>query len=1687
MHNLRFMLHAAVLLALSLTLLSPIAIAQPASSSGSSGDKKLTAVRTEADTLFARRDYLRATALYESLLKAARPQRDTTVKQYALAQIARCQTRFSATATAAPELTGMLENRELHFKVILTDYTKSGITKDSVTAALLGGANDGIYVGAQAQAVGISTKAYSNRGGDALGTGNVRIVKPAVSGVRLRLNDTTGALNRLAENDFIRLTVRIPKRTRGLVFDMAALGIEFQTGSKEPLYALSHLIRHGDAALEEDILEVMAHDVRSTVEYIRGMTDSSMITPISGGKFAGHLVSDAMLQTTPDHIRSFLRFVRTFPGKYLGKTWKVNETYATWLINNTPLSPEELSDIFLPALKSPNPNAQLSAFYTQYIKDFKTDTPLEHWSVRANRLATTKTLESLAEAKALNDLSVRVARLTGRKAALGWAIFSTAYTIDKEDKYEEAIKLYEEARKIFQDAGDRKGDAYSLNNIASLYASLGKQEESLTAYTEARRIKATLLGKGDDDNIRYSIGQSLVGIGYQSFKLSRYADAMVYYDSARVVFRQVPTSQSLAQQASVLTRIGNVCEKRAQYDSAMFYHTAARQVYQELADKEGEADALDNIGYAFSVQGKKREALPFYEQAFELHTEAGDISSAGFSRSQLAQCYWSLGDFDKAVEMHKRAIELRQSVKNKSGEAYSWNKLGALYKDRGNAAAAIDAYEQALKLYQSLQDRSGIGETYDALGLLYSDVKDNARAIETYQKALQFRKETNAADDIAATLYNLAAAHYSARDFRAALTSYRESLTMRRETGNRTGELDALCGVGLVELILNHYTAADTAFRAALAIAEDIKNPSSMAYCKAQLGGLAWEKGDYAAALTNYQSAYALYEKEGLKSSMANELQHIGSVYAVRGDFVTAKAQYDLSYKMAKVANARSAEAGALNLLGSLYLTEGEFKKAVETTEQALSIYRSIDNPWGVANAYISLGSTYNSMGDYQTAIAYNASADSIYRVLQSEALRATPMNNTGTIYFYQGDYDEALKRFREVRDIWGKFGNENEVMAILRGNIGEVLFEQKQYAAALPYLDSALTLSRKIESARIVTSVQTILGKLYTAQKNYPESKKLLDAAYASAKAQGDKEKLVEIGSALGRLHFEQKNYPESKKFLNESIAVGTAIGSTKYLWQPLYTLGQLYQAEQDSAQSLTAYKGAAEALEKLRSKLTGGEQATKLFASGEEKLKIYESIVSMLIAQGKHDEALLYLDRAHSGALREQFKTDNLSFKEGTDNAKTLALEKDLKTKKDALSEELVKEKAKPEAKQSKEKIAALETKRAVAESGYIKFVKETLQEQPELRVYLSSGVNPERLKMMKQQIPKDAVVAAYLAGENALYIFIATTESVSAKVIAIKKKDLEKKLSDFYAILSTPASGGFVRSVVITGTADATASTATNAEQAAAFKVLSEELYNALIAPVNASIAGKEKLIVMPSGQLGYFPFQALGRQTDKGFVFLGDEVQTLYATSLDMLSVVQKKAGAMKIAAFGNPDNSLPAAELEVKDIKKIFSGSQIYVRGDATKVRATTVAAQFDVIHFATHGVLNSDAENSYLVLAGGDAGKLTIREVWETNSFQGRQLVTLSACNTAMNDVKNDVDNVSPANAFLLMGVRSVLASMWQVDDAATSLLMREFYKNLKTMDKAESLQKAQAAVAAKPEYAHPYYWAAFVLLGDWR
>jgi CHAT domain-containing protein len=298
----------------------------------------------------------------------------------------------------------------------------------------------------------------------------------------------------------------------------------------------------------------------------------------------------------------------------------------------------------------------------------------------------------------------------------------------------------------------------------------------------------------------------------------------------------------------------------------------------------------------------------------------------------------------------------------------------------------------------------------------------------------------------------------------------------------------------------------------------------------------------------------------------------------------------------------------------------------------------------------------------------------------------------------------------------------------------------------------------------------------------------------------------------------------------------------------------------------------------------------------------------------------------------------------------------------------------------------------------------------------------------------------------------------------------------------------------------------------------------LFNELIKPAEPFLSKKSKVVIIPDGVLNYLPFEVLLTENKKlnaetlytDIPFLVKKYPISYGQSASVLKTLisQKVPGkesgieSKKLLAFGDPlyedtllspRNKYPRLEYSGREIEYIASNFQggspvIYLRNNATEenLKRNNELEKFNYIHFAVHGLIDEDKPDlSSLVLTSeknsGEDGFLQAAEIF--NLKLNADLVVLSACQTGLGKLVRGEGMVGLTRSFMYAGTPSVVVSLWSVSDMSTAALMGEFYKNLikNKLSKTDALRQAQLTLMRDEKYAHPFYWAPFILIGDWR
>jgi len=903
-----------------------------------------------------------------------------------------------------------------------------------------------------------------------------------------------------------------------------------------------------------------------------------------------------------------------------------------------------------------------------------------------------------------------------------------------------------------------------------------------------------------------------------------------------------------------------------------------------------------------------------------------------------------------------------------------------------------------------------------------------------------------------------------------------------------------------------------------------------------QAGGAAFEDARYWSAISFFEEALPLYRALGSRWYEAAILTYLGLCYEALSDFQRSIGYYEQALAIAVAIEDQQGEAANLNNLGICYHHLGDYWKAIEYHERSLEISREVGDWYVEAASLGNLGLHYESMGDYRMAIDCHEQSLRIHREHGDRLGEAMNLNNLGLCYRYLGDYQKAIELFEQSLAVLWEIGNLRlEAMSLANlglcyeslngyrraieyyeqalpifeaigdresearglGILGGFYYSLGDYARAIDIHQESLTIRMEVEDRAGAAESLNSLGRCYIALGDFRNASGLYRQSLGICREISDGPGEASSLQGLGDCSYSLGNCQEAVDYYTQCLAVVETItasdeyatGDPETLWRLQDGLGLSYRALSDLAPAAAAWREAVRVIEEMRGRV-GTATLTSSFMGG--KFSVYGRLVPTLLDIGQLEEGAEYVERAKARTLVDMMETAMLTLpavlphlvQSGSDTIEELSA----LTSGAVGGGELM-------ATRSGEQAAAQRT-----QVEYDAFLAELERENPALGDTLS--VNAERLAQycadVTGRLGAETVALEYFVTDAETILWVITEDGIqTASRIAVPRETLTQAVRSLRDVIQTPPGQAGLDTML-----DMMFDMAPM-EQGSA-------LYDLLIAPVEEYLVGAEHLVIIPSDVLFYLPFAALYRCPGcQGGSLLGgqcliERFTLSYAPSLASLYWPLQHEGDgtyTSILSVGNPTGDLPAAECEAKTVAGLFPESTLLLREEGTeaKVKEELGAREYDVVHLSTHGLFDPAMPLLSEVVfreGGGEDGHLYAGEILGLSLSQ-TELVVMSACQTALPpEISQDVvvgDEIQGlGQALFVAGVPTALLTLWNVNDASTGELMVEFYRSLMSSGhaKAESLAAAQCALLRGDYglvYRHPYYWAPFVMYGDWR
>lgn len=639
-----------------------------------------------------------------------------------------------------------------------------------------------------------------------------------------------------------------------------------------------------------------------------------------------------------------------------------------------------------------------------------------------------------------------------------------------------------------------------------------------------------------------------------------------------------------------------------------------------------------------------------------------------------------------------------------------------------------------------------------------------------------------------------------------------------------------------------------------------------------------------------------------------------------------------------------------------------------------------------------------------------------------------------------QGKNDDVDQAMKGLEDQTSALNVEFKKMKTAA--IAHILMAQKDYLGAKKTIGLGAGITAG-EAGGLV--LMTAVGAVFAVAGSGEGVRAIWEAGKAAYKLSSDD---VFANFFNAKIFYETGDEQAAKELYDALLARSDLLKITGLKYTILYDRGQIAASEGNQELAIDYMKQAVAVIESQRS--TINIEAGKIGFLGD-KLEVYHGLIKTLFDAGLYEEAFEYAERAKARALVDMLASKKEFTGGNRKNAVQLA--------------ELLKEMGPAD-------ITLARNDTPQAGQPLTRGISIAQTELKETDAELSSlvTVTPTKVQELLQLIPTDETLLEFYEADGQFYAFVLTNQGL--KGFKLEAKQVSQDVELFRNYIQTSPDNA--RGIKVKATVDQGADT-------------SKTLYASLIKPLAGSI-NTRNLTIVPHGALHYLPFAAL----NDGSQYLIDNFNLRVLPSASVLTFLkdQKTGHAGKLLAFGNPDladpaMNLPGAEAESKAIAAKIAGATLFTGKQATETTAKNIGGEYRYVHFASHGTFNPDEPLSsglLLTADGENDGTLTVRELYDLNL--PADLVTLSACETALGKIANGDDVVGFTRGFLYAGTSSIVSSLWKVDDQATSQLMQEFYDNLGKSNKRDALRTAQLHI--KDHYnTHPYYWAAFQLTGN--
>jgi tetratricopeptide (TPR) repeat protein len=776
-----------------------------------------------------------------------------------------------------------------------------------------------------------------------------------------------------------------------------------------------------------------------------------------------------------------------------------------------------------------------------------------------------------------------------------------------------------------------------------------------------------------------------------------------------------------------------------------------------------------------------------------------------------------------------------------------------------------------------------------------------------------------------------------------------------------------------------------------------------------------------------------------------------GGCYEYMGRYEEALVAYEVAEERYRALGMTERIGEILDNTGAVLLYLGRGREALAAHEAAAAVFAEAGLTLSRAKALSNIGEAHRQLANYMQSLEAFEHARHLYDSLDALADKGLLLVDTAGTYQELNLYAEALASYREAHALLSNVGMAHD-RARASWGMGSALSARGEFEEAELALAEAADLFAAADNAPLLSGVMLEQAALQEARGDH-------GAAVTTAGRALD---LVSAGDwpaqrVYAHLRLADLLPDEAETHLLEAQRLAERLALPHLRYRLYERLGRLRRLQDRDEEARGLLEAAVDDIERLRGTVA---HETLRASFLRDKTAAYEELLKLYLARGTRGDsrrAFAVAERAKSRALADLLTGVAREPAMIADDAREGRI-RDLQSELNVAYTQMLGGTEEPGIPLPDLRGRAAELE---AEIGRLQ-LHATVVHDP---------FSPPAPSDSLEDLPQDVTLLAYHGVGDEIVAFISTRNGIEAVRnigSAASLARLAQQLDVQWDRLSTG------REFVQRHMALLERSTR---------RVLTS-LYEKLVRPLEPQLneAGTtvepRRLVIVPHGLLHSVPFHALF----DGESYLLERFEISYAPSAKVYSLCQRRIsrGLDNVLALSVPDPSIPAVTEEARAVARYFPEVEVLNDGRATVAALRAKAPGYDALHLACHGMFRSD-NPMFSSLKLHDSW-LTAADVLHLD-LSGA-LVTLSACESARNEVFAGDELIGLTRAFLGAGAATLVASMWLVQDETTPELMETWYEHLSTgVGRAAALRMAQLAL--KDKYPHPYYWAPFVLIGQ--